>query len=47
MCDLRAHIKKLIFGNIFSRIEKVLIVFSISDKMFLKLDSLMCTLRTH
>ena len=32
--------KSSIFGNIFSRIEKVLTVFSIFEKMFLKIDSL-------
>ena len=31
----------------FSRIEKVMTVFSISDKMFLKIESLMCALRAH
>ena len=44
MCALRAHIKLPIFGNIFSKIEKVLTIFSISDKMFLKLDNLGHTL---
>ena len=47
MCALRAHIKPLIFGNIFSGIEKVLIIFSIPEKMFQKMDSLMCALRAH
>ena len=47
MCALRAHIKLSVFGNIFSRIEKVMIVFSIFEKMFLKTESLMCTLRAY
>ena len=42
MCVLRAHIKPPIFGNIFLRIEKVLTVFSILEKMFPKIDGLMC-----
>ena len=36
-----------IFRNIFSRIKKVLIIFSIFKKIFLKIDSLIYTLRTH
>ena len=47
MCALRAHIKPPIFENIFLKIEKVLTVFSVTDKMFLKLDSLICALRTY
>ena len=47
MCALRAHIKLSVFGNIFSGIEKAVITFSILEKMFLKTESLMCTLRAH
>ena len=47
MCALRAHIKLSIFRNIFSGIEKVMPIFSISEKMFLKIESLMCALRAH
>ena len=47
MCALRAHIKPPIFGNILSGIEKVLTAFSIPEKMFLNIDSLMCALRAH
>ena len=47
MCAVRAYIKSPIFGNIFSGIEKVLTTFSILEKMFPKLDDLMCALRTH
>ena len=31
----------------FSEIEKILTVFSLTEKMFLKIDSLICTLRAH
>ena len=47
MCALRAHIKSPIFGNIFLRIENVLTAFSIPEKMFSKIESLMCALREH
>ena len=47
MCALRAHIKLYVFGNIFSRIKKVMTAFSIPKKMFLKTENLMCTLRAH
>ena len=40
MCALRAHVKTSIFGNIFSEIEKTVNTFSISEKMFLKMDDL-------
>ena len=40
MCALRAHIKPSIFGNIFSKIKKTVNTFSISEKMFLKMDDL-------
>ena len=46
MCALRAHIKFSIFRNIFSRIEKVVITFSIPKKIFQKWK-LMCALRAH
>ena len=47
MCALRAYIKPPIFENIFSRIEKVLTIFLIFKKIFLKLNDLICTLRVH
>ena len=47
MCALRAHIKLSVFGNIFSRIEKVMTAFSISEKIFPKTENLMCALRAH
>ena len=47
MCVLRAHIKFSVLGNIFSRIEKIMTAFSISEKMFSKTESLICVLRTH
>ena len=34
MCALKAYIKLFIFRNIFSRIEKVVITFSILEKFF-------------
>ena len=40
MYALRAHVKPSIFGNIFSKIEKTVNTFSISKKMFLKMDDL-------
>jgi len=46
MC-LRTHNKSSIFGNIFSKIEKVLIIFSIFEKIFPKIDDLICALRAH
>ena len=36
MCVLRAHIKFSIFRNIFSGIEKIVIIFLILEKNFLK-----------
>ena len=47
MCALKAHIKPSIFRNIFLGIEKVLIAFLISEKIFLKIDGLMCALRLY
>ena len=47
MCVLRTHIKFSVFGNIFSRIEKVMTAFSILKKIFLKTENLMCALRAH
>ena len=46
MYALKAHIKFSIFRNIFSRIEKVVITFSIPKKIFQKWK-LMCALRAH
>ena len=37
MCALRTHIKFSIFRNIFSKIEKVIITFSILEKFFSKM----------
>ena len=36
MCVLRTHIKLSIFRNIFSRIEKIVNIFSIFEKFFSK-----------
>ena len=36
MCALRAHIKLSIFKNIFLKIEKIAITFSILEKFFSK-----------
>ena len=36
-----------IFGNIFPRIEKIVNPFSIFEKIFLKIDNLICGLRVH
>ena len=47
MCALRAHIKFSICGNIFSKIEKAVITFSIPEKIFPQIESLMCALRAH
>mgnify|MGYP000986039439 CR=1 FL=1 len=38
------HIKLSIFENIFSKIKKTVNTFSISEKIFLKMEGLMCTL---
>ena len=47
MCALRVHINFHFWKKKISRIEKVMIAFSISEKMFLKIESLMCALRAH
>ena len=47
MCVLRTHVKLSSFENIFSKIEKIMTVFSIPKKMFPKTENLMCVLRTH
>ena len=47
MCALRTHINFHFWKNFFSRIEKVMTAFSIPEKMFLKIESLMCALRAH
>ena len=36
MCAIRVHIKLFIFKNIFSRIEKIVIIFSILEKKIFK-----------
>ena len=41
MCALGAYIKPSIFRNIFSEIEKVVNIFSIPEKIFPNIDSLM------
>ena len=41
------HIKLSIFRNIFLKIEKVVITFSILEKIFSKIENLMYVLRTH
>ena len=41
MCALKTHIKSSIFRNILLGIEKVLIVFSIFEKIFPKIYDLM------
>lgn len=47
MCALRVHIKPFIFGNIFSKIEKAVIIFSIPEKIFLKIENLIYALKAH
>ena len=47
MCTLRAHNNFHFWKFFFSRIEKVLTAFSILEKMFPKVDGLMCALRAH
>ena len=41
MCALRAHINLSVFGNIFSKIEKVMTAFSIPEKMFPKISKIL------
>ena len=40
-------IKPFIFRNIFLRIKKVLTVFLIFEKIFLKIDGLICDFKTY
>ena len=47
MCALRAHNGIPFLEKVLLKIEKVLIVFSIPDKIFPKTDLLMCALRAH
>jgi len=47
MCALRAHINFYFWEFFFSRIKKVMTVFSISEKMFPKVESLICALKAH
>ena len=42
-----AHIKPSIFKNILLEIEKALPIFSIFEKIFLKIDDLMCAFRSY
>ena len=37
MCALKVHIKSSIFENIFSKIEKIVNIFSIPKKIFSKI----------
>ena len=45
MCALRAHNNKLFLEKIYRKLKKL--AFSIPDKMFSKMDGLMCALRAH
>ena len=47
MCVIRTHIKFFVFRNIFLGIKKVVIIFSIFEKIFPKTESLMCVLKAH
>ena len=47
MCALRAHINFHFWKKNFSGIEKVMTVFSIPKKIFLKIENLMCALKAH
>ena len=47
MCALKAHINFHFWKKNFSRIEKVMITFSIPEKIFLKIENLMCAFRVH
>ena len=47
-CALRAHIKLFIFRNILSRVEKIVITFSILEKFFFpKMEINVCPKGTH
>ena len=45
MCVLSVHIKPSIFENIYSKIEKCVNTFSISEKIFLKIINYCIPLR--
>ena len=47
MCALRAHIKSFMFGNILIEKTTFSIIFSIIEKMFPKINGLMCALKAH
>ena len=47
MCALRAHIKSFIFGNILIEKTTFSTIFSIIEKMFPKINGLMCALKAH
>ena len=42
-----AHIKPSTFRNIFLKIENALPIFSIFEKIFLKMDGLMCAFKAY
>ena len=47
MCVSKTNIKSFIFVNIFLKIEKILTIFLIFKKMFLKINYLMNVFKTH
>ena len=47
MCVLRAHINFHFWKKNLSRIEKVMTTFSIFNKMFSKIENLICALRAY
>ena len=47
MCALKAHIKPSNFGNIFSRIEKIINTFLILEKIFSNIGDLMYAFRAY
>ena len=47
MCALRAHIKLSIFRNILLGIEKAVIIFSILEIFFPKMEINVCPKGTH
>ena len=47
MCVFKAHIKFFVFKNIFSKIEKVVIIFSILNKIFQNIEINVCPKGTH